>query len=190
MAYQLAVSDGVNNSLGAAATSTNWAGISQGITGIFSSLNTFASGYAQSAAYGIQASYQKRVADINTTLADISAEDAIEKGDKAAELYGSQIRQKIGTQRAGYAAQGVDVNTGTAADVQESTREFGELDEQTIKNNAYTAAFGYRMQAIGATAAGQYAQIAGDFKSNNSLLSGGLGAVGGLSKTSYDYFGK
>lgn len=178
------------SSTASSTSSTDWSGISKGISGLFGAFNTFAQGYSKSQAYQIQGDYQQRVSEVNTTIADMEADQAVAIGEKNANQYASKVRQKVGDERAGLASQGIDVNTGTAYDVQEDTKFFGDLDVQTIKNNAYMQAFGYKMQSIGASAAGQFAGISANLNSNSSLIGGGLSAVGGLAKTGYDFFGK
>jgi hypothetical protein len=75
--------------------------------------------------------------------------DAIARGAEAEGRSRSQTKQILGTQRAGYAGQGVDVGTGSAVDVAADTTALGELDAMTIRNNAKREAYGYQVQAAG-----------------------------------------
>ena len=54
-----------------------------------------------------------------------------------------------GRLKAGQAANGVDVNSGSAVAVQSGQRKAGLLDTATVANNAELQAYGYRSQAAG-----------------------------------------
>src|SRR6185312_13605871 len=49
--------------------------------------------------------------------------------------------------KAAEASGNVDVNSGSASDVQQSQRELGELNTATVASNAALQAYGYRAQA-------------------------------------------
>lgn len=85
--------------------------------------------------------------DFNAKIADMQAQDAIERGAETESRYRTQVRGAIGTQRAGLAAQGVKVGFGSAVDVQADAAYLGELDALSIRNNAAREAWGYKMQA-------------------------------------------
>lgn len=87
--------------------------------------------------------------------------------------------------KASQAANGIDVNTGSAVDVQTGAREANELDSETVLNNAQLSAYGYRSQQTGFTAeAGldknkaEEAPIAGDLNAAGGLLSS-ASSIGG-----------
>ncbi|MHC8321202.1 virion core protein, T7 gp14 family [Pseudomonas sp. GB2N2] len=83
----------------------------------------------------------------NAQFSEASAADTIKRGDFESDQQRIQTRDAIGTQRAGFAANGIDVNSGTAANIQDDTAQLGELDALTIKNNAAREAWGYGTQA-------------------------------------------
>ena len=141
------------------------------------SITSMASAYASSQAYQVQGDYQKMMSELNSEIADFQAEDALRRGEKEIELYESQIKKIIADQQVGFAAQGIEIDTGSAAIVQQDTRYLAELDKLQIKNNAYREAFGYRIEAIRQTAQGQFAQIGANLSSRNTLLSGGVQAL-------------
>lgn len=92
---------------------------------------------------------RQREADrMNQHFARINARDAIARGTEASHWAMSDTRRMIGSQRARLAAQGVDVNSGSALDVQADTMALGELDALTIKNNAAREAWGYKTQQL------------------------------------------
>lgn len=90
---------------------------------------------------------QAELLDYNASVADLQAQDAIDRGRLDENRYRSQIRGLIGSQRAGYAAQGVSVAEGSPADVQADTAFLGELDALTLRQNAMREAWGYQVQA-------------------------------------------
>lgn len=142
----------------------------------------------QANAMRTQAAYQQQVGDTNARLSEMSASDAISRGDKSATLVQKQGQQTIGSQRAGLAAQGIDVNSGSASDVQSSTAAMAAQDALTVKNNAWREAWGYKVQANQATLGGQFAKIGGDAAANSTLLTGGMNAIGTAFKTGYSIY--
>jgi hypothetical protein len=91
---------------------------------------------------------QAELLDLNAGIADIQAKDAMERGAIEEAKFRKGIELTIGSQRAGFAAQGVDVNVGSAVDVQADAAFLGELDAMSIKTNASREAWGYQVQAF------------------------------------------
>lgn len=90
---------------------------------------------------------QAELADYNASIADLQAADAIKRGELEAQRFRSQVRGMVGGQRAAFAAQNVDVNWGSPADVQVDAEFLGELDVLQIRTNAGREAWGYEVQA-------------------------------------------
>ena len=90
---------------------------------------------------------QGLVLDYNANVADLQAQDAIERGAEAESRFRAQIRGTIGAQRAGMAANNIDVSFGSAVDVQGDAAFLGELDALTIRTNAAREAWGFKVQA-------------------------------------------
>ncbi len=148
-------------------------------------------GIAQSNA----ASYQAKVAENNAQIAKQNATYALQAGEAKTEQAGLKAAEEGGAVKTALAANNVDVNTGSAKDVEASTREKGVLNEETTANDAELKAYGYQTQATGfeaqagldnATAA--EAPIGAAIGATGSLLSGassvgfkwtGFGAGGG-----------
>jgi hypothetical protein len=129
---------------------------------------------AQSGAYRSQGEYGKAVGDLNARTAALQAQDALQRGEQESALVGRRAAATIGGQRASYAAQGVDVNAGSAAGAQADTAGLSALDQLTIKNNATRAAWGFRMQGIQDTLQGKLSALAGKTNATSSLITGGL----------------
>lgn len=119
----------------------------------------------------------KFVYDTNARVSEMQAQDALQRGDKAVTQVKRQVRQTVGAQRAALAAQGVDVNEGSAVDLQAETAGFGALDALTIKNNAYREAWGYKTQALQSSLRGELALSSSRVQANNTILTGGLNAL-------------
>lgn len=131
------------------------------------------------AATGVQAygSYQagkaqRDIANRNAELLDASAEDAIARGNEEAIASRRRTKLLVGEQRAAAAAQGLDVNTGVAFDLQDQAAQHGLADEATIRKNAWREAWGIRTQAGNQRAEGRYAQRAGTNQAIGTSLSG------------------
>lgn len=90
---------------------------------------------------------QASAARQNAAYSDIAASDSIKRGATDEDQQRLQTMGAIGTQRAGFAANGVDVNSGSAANIQDDTAQLGEFDALTIRNNAAKEAWGYRTQS-------------------------------------------
>src|SRR5688572_8077583 len=84
-------------------------------------VNSLASSYMQSQAMEAQGKYQKRQFEFNAQMAEIQSEDALERGGKAVTQHKKQTKRLIGAQRAAMAAQGIEIDSGSALEVQEDT---------------------------------------------------------------------
>lgn len=134
-----------------------------------------------------QGAYQQRVADMNARQSELMAKDALERGARESSLVRRRARQLIGTQRAGFAGQGVDVNSGTAIQVQDETFTMGEADALTVKNNAWREAWGYRTQAQQTRVQARIANATNRLQARNTMLTGGLSSLGTALRGGYEY---
>jgi hypothetical protein len=137
-----------------------------------------------------QAAFNRWQSDQNAAIADISAEQSIFQGEEAVSQVRTEGDKILGAQRAGYAAQGVKVDTGSAADVATETRFNINKDIITLRNNAKKAAWGYKVEARNHRTAGKYGQQAAKNAANNTILTGGLKAFSqGLEGAGRLYYG-
>lgn len=90
---------------------------------------------------------QKNVARQNAVTADRNADWTMQAGESLLGEQGLKNRQRFGALKAKQASSGLDVNSGSAVQVQQSEKELGQLDAMTIQSNAARAAFGYKEQA-------------------------------------------
>lgn len=132
-----------------------------------------------STAYGMYAQNEagkasQGIANRNADLLERSADDAMKRGNEEALDSRRRTRLLTGEQRVAAATQGIDVNTGVAADLQEQSNAWGERDEATIRRNAFDEAWGIKTQAGNQRLAGRYARRA----ATNEAIGTGLGGVG------------
>ncbi|MFP5337511.1 MAG: hypothetical protein ACLGIW_03285 [Gammaproteobacteria bacterium] len=125
-----------------------------------------------------QGAFQEAMAEQNAAYKEAAAQDAEKRGAVDADRYRRQVGQLIGTQRTGFAANGIDVNSGTASEIQDDTAAFGEFDALTIANNAAREAWGYRVGAQNDLMNGRMAQSNARSAATGSIL-GGVGSAFG-----------
>jgi hypothetical protein len=121
-----------------------------------------------------KASYEKSMFEANANFAEIQANRVLENADIEAGQYKKKIRGMVGSQRAGYAGQGVSVDYGTAGEMQAETMEIGARDVETIRNNAALEAYGLRIGAQNSRRQGEMGVRAANNVANNSLITAGL----------------
>lgn len=111
-----------------------------------------------------------RIANQNASLLNKSAKQAIAQGEDRVGAISRQARQITGQQRASFAGQGVSVESGSAADVQEETALLAGEDIARVRNNAALEAFGFRTRAYNEKQVGAAARRAGAFSAGSTLL--------------------
>jgi hypothetical protein len=128
--------------------------------------------------------------EFNANVADVMGQDALARGDEETSLFRTQVRQLIGTQRAGFAAQNVEVGSGSAQAVQADTAYLGELDTQRIQANAAREAWGYQVEAQDRRLAAKYSRASGQAAATASRWAAGataLNGAGSLAATAYGW---
>lgn len=125
-----------------------------------------------------QGKYAKAVANQNADIAEAQAEDAVNRGNIAADQRRREMRQRQGTQAATMGATGADFGSGNALDIFADTAQFGTLDALTTVNNAQREAYGYQVQGMNATAQGNAAQSQARAAVTQTILTAPLKAYG------------
>jgi hypothetical protein len=87
------------------------------------------------------------VLDFNSRMYDAQARDAIVRGAENETIFRQGTQKLIGEERTSFAGQGVDVSSGSAAEVQADTARQSELDALQIRANAYREAWGFSTKA-------------------------------------------
>jgi hypothetical protein len=94
-----------------------------------------------------QAGYEAAIMETQAGYSEQQAKDAIAIGDEQESRHRAAVRQLIGSQRATMGAQGIDLGSGSALDLQLEAAGMGELDATTIRNNARRQAWGFSVEA-------------------------------------------
>lgn len=158
--------------------------LAQGVAGASAAKQAAAAQQQQYNAQAAEQNYQAQITINNQTTATQNADVTMAAGEQQADNEGLKSRANAGAIKAGQAASGVDVNSGSAVDVQTSAREVGQLDALTVRSNAAREAYGYQVAAsnYGAQAqadtyagendviAGTEAHEAGDIAATSSIL--------------------
>ena len=177
-------------------TPTDQIGIANLIIGGMSSIsNAFADASARKA----QADYAGSISRINKMFSDLEAGDAIERGeflageiqrrgDEQLSVLSRKAKLVKGAQAASYAGQGVEIDSGSAAEKTLETNYYAALEEAqirrntqtdilTIKSNAWRESWGLKTNALSYGTQAEMARITAKNLGRQSLLSGGLNAL-------------
>jgi hypothetical protein len=152
--------------------------IIQGISSIFGA-------NAEADAIRKKASYNATISEFNAKISDMNAEDAVRRGETDAQTVLKRGRKVQGSQRVALAAQGIEVDSGSAADIQEETEVLSALDARTVRSNALREAFGFKVQAMQSRMDAKFGVEAGENASRGTLLTGALGAIGAGAQAGY-----
>lgn len=114
------------------------------VSGIVGGIGSVMQGRSQASA----ATYQSAVATNNQKIAGQNAQYALQAGQQREQAARMRTAGLIGSERASAAAHGVDVNSGSALDIQSDAATLGELDALTIRNNAARESYNYKVQGM------------------------------------------
>lgn len=131
--------------------------------------------------------YNQAMAEYDAKQLDDMAVDAINRGEAEAQRVGLEGRKLQGEQRASLAGQGVDVGSGTAADIQLETMAMSARDMRQVRLNAMEEARGIRVQASSARAASRMGARTATNQAVGTLLTGGAQAIGLASQGAESY---
>jgi len=144
---------------------------------------TAASGYMQIR----QANFEKNIARENARRENLKAVDAISRNETDQQNLARKYAGAAGAQRAAVAANGIDVDFGSAADMQADTSMYYREDATNLNRNLGMELQGIDMQAsnftAGAKAAGMKATGAA-ISTAFDIAGTTLGAVGKYNKAS------
>ncbi len=115
--------------------------------------------------------------DFNADSLHAQAVDATARGRETEGRFRTEVKGMIGTQKAGYAGQGVEVGSGSALDVQKDTAYQGELDALTLRTNAAREAWGYDVAAKGQRKGAEATRKLGGIQAANTRTTGRLNAA-------------
>lgn len=128
----------------------------------------------QAQATGAANNYNAQVAEMNATLADRRAKDALERGKIEEQRKRQDVARITGQQVAASAANGIDLTFGSPLDTIVDTAVLGELDALTIRSNTYRESYDYKVQGVN-----QRAQAGLNRMQADSAITGGYLNAGG-----------
>jgi hypothetical protein len=112
--------------------------------GVTSAIGSYFSAATQKATLKGQAA----IADTNARIAELGAQSILNQGQQQVGALTLKAGQLKSSQRAALAANGIDLGTGSAVEIQASTDIMKEIDSNTLTANAVRSAWGYRTQAV------------------------------------------
>lgn len=156
-----------------------------------SAVSAAVSGYAAykgSAAQRQAAQFNQGVAEQNQQVAGVQALQAAAAGAAKEDAYRRKLANLMGDQRAEAASTGVDINTGSALELQQDTAGLGAADLSTIRQDTRNSVWQAR---LGGTSAADQAKLYGFQADNTSpglaLGSSLLGSASSLASSWYSW---
>jgi len=128
------------------------------------------SGGIQMAGQAQSAAAQRAAAQYNAQIAANNAQAAMDQGRFAEQQQRMKNAALLSQQKANLAANGVEIDSGSALDVQSSSAQMGELDALTIRYNAQNKANNYLSQAGLSQMTADAAETAGTIGVASSML--------------------
>lgn len=140
----------------------------------------------QGEAQKAQFQYQAGVADINAQISKQNGDLARVQGEAQAAKYGLAAGQRAGQIKVAQASSGLDINSGSAAQVQKSNQIVTNMDLDTIRSNAVKTAYDYDVNAVGFENQSKLYQMGGD----NALAASKISAEASMIGTASSVAGK
>jgi hypothetical protein len=134
-------------------------------------------GFQQADIIRQNASLQAGVADMNAKYAQVDAYNALETGYGNANKYETGVDSAIGTERATYASENVDVKYGTAANVESDNNIAKVQNVLQLQRQAQNQAAGFQAQAINLHLGGQMTQLQGNLNASSAESQGIMSAI-------------
>lgn len=136
-----------------------------------------AGGYFASQNIKATAKLNRDIADMNAEFAELDAYDAEQEGYTRSTRYQSVIDNTLSEQQAALTANDVDVNYGSAGEIQEETRFIGELNKMEIEKQAQERALGYQRQARDFRIGGKLQYGSDTARASSAMFSGVTSAL-------------
>jgi hypothetical protein len=154
-----------------------------GVGGVLQASSSIIGSMAKASAIRASGKFEEAGFIENAKRLELAAKDAKTRGNKEVHRHMQRVRKLMGSQRAALAASGVDIDSGSARDIQLETLELGQEDASTMRTNIMIEAHGFKRQAIENKFMANTKRIARKSKEKATLLSGRLNAVNSISNT-------
>ncbi len=115
---------------------------------------------------------QYQQAQASAQMADKAAKDALALGDQQASDLAKEQGGERGRQTTALAANGVELDYGSAAQIQQDTLTLQREDQRRVRDNRNRQAWGYSVEGTMQRSAGKGALIGAAFNASSTLLSG------------------
>lgn len=143
------------------------------------------------AVYGAQEAknsleFQSEISKVNARVAKTGADSILAAGQKTEQAVRLQTAALKSQQQAAFAANGIDLNQGSALRVATSTDLLGEIDANTVTANAVRQAFGYKVQV--ANYGAQAGAAAAGADSVNPWMAGGSSLLTGATSVAESWY--
>lgn len=92
--------------------------------------------------------FKAQIANNNAIAYGQAATRAVQGGEVASDVAGLQTAATIGRTKATQAANGINVNTGSAVDVRAGQAAAGRINQDTTLSNAQLQGYGYRVRGM------------------------------------------
>ena len=148
------------------------------LSGLAAGIGDIVAGENQAASLRTQAKYKTWAAGENIHRAQTQTQQVQQQTDAQIAANGNRANSIVGAQRAGYANQGVNVNSGTPLALQVQTGEISNIDALTIRNNAALKAWGIQTSAQNEAAGQKFGAISDEAEAQQSLALGGAKVAG------------
>ena len=135
------------------------------------------SSYTQAQSQKNWAEYNAAVARNNAKIAEMQANDAIERGKLERQAHERKVRALYGKQTAALSKNGLDLNSGSPQNILSDTELFGQMDANSISQDAERKAWAYRVQASNDEAQAQGYDYQAD--STNPMMAAGGSILSG-----------
>lgn len=139
----------------------------------------------QSNAMKAAAAYNARMAANQQQLAGFESQQLIGTAMGQAEQEQQAANRMVGTQKSAFAGQGVAVNSGSARMVTSDTQLVGQINANTIMNNAYRQSFGLKAEALNVGNQASEQTLAANYNATQTLLTGGVNAIGSAGMSAF-----
>lgn len=130
------------------------------------------------------AKYQAQVARNNEIIATNNAQYAAESGAARAQAQDFKNRAALGELESQQAASGLDLESGSNADVRRGARNVARLDTETLYNNALLQVRGAQAQGVGFKAQAGLDELEGRNAQSAAMTRGFGSLLGGASSFS------
>ena len=141
-------------------------------------------GLEQASSIMFNADLSAQINQANSENLELEAFKAETFGFTQSARYQTVVDKTIGSQKAGFAAQGVDVHSGTAGVIQAEARLTGLLNQLDIQQAARNKAKGLRQKASNTRLQG----IMGELQAGSDARTAIIGGIAGASATAASGF--